>query len=233
MIEIISKRSSKIIGSDKIELCGIGDSLTTGVGTQGTGSSYSGIIGHTTYLDNTCNLIANPNVTMMRYGYPGQTASYVNQNNLPSIISSFNFTIYSKIICPIWFGANEITYPASTSTAEQDYENIVAAHTAVKNAGAKSIAVTVLNRLDRFALPDSASDTKRLAINALITANWQSFADGFADLSNQPLIYTSDAPNNATYFNQSDPDGLSKVHLTSKGAFLVAKEVSKAFLTLI
>lgn len=63
------------------------------------------------------------------------------------------------------------------------------------------------------------------AANALIRANWQSFADAFVDLELVPQLTPAGSLANPTYYS----DG---VHLTDAGYALVASSVQSALLTL-
>jgi lysophospholipase L1-like esterase len=212
----------------RIQLFFLGDSITYGIGTTGTGQSNSGIVGPNTYPKQALTMLSDINVSSTIRGFSGQTQQWFNDNEMINTINMFRVNTFDIVACVVFFGANDICYP--DKTAANIYSSIVACHTSLRAGGAKTIVVPILNRKDSYAQADTNS--KRLAVNAMLSANWPAFADGFADLSLHPNIYADAAPDDPTYFASPDPDGLSKVHPTDQGAGLIATEVAAAIHTL-
>jgi len=89
------------------------------------------------------------------------------------------------------------------------YNNIVSYCNSRKASGFKVLVFTILPRTGIA----GANETARVAINALIVANWASYADGVVDVAADARF--SDY-NDTTYF-QAD-----KTHLTDAGETVVA-----------
>lgn len=205
----------------KFQLFYVGDSITYGIGTNGYGASGSNIQGTNSYPEQCYRLLNDPKAIFYKRGYPGFRAdNYVSAGKMATDQALIDKVHYRKQIAVIFFGANDI---AATTDANAIYSNIVAVHNSYRALGCKTIVVTVMNRIDRGLQVDS----QRQAVNALIRANWQTFADDIADLAAQPLLDATDAPQNSLYFRVDDVDGLTGVHLTDEGAALLAAEVLK------
>lgn len=205
--------------SHKVQINALGDSLTAGIGTTGTGASGSGIYGNFSYPKQLFGMCPYYQGSILNvFGYPGQTASWALTNALPSLKSTIDTVSYDFAIVPIFFGANDLL----SETPTQCYSDIVALHNAIRSPKVKTITVTVLNREDTYS--STAFNGKRNAVNALLRANWSTFSDGLADDSSMPIADSS-ACYNALLFKQNDADGLSGVHLTNLGAYYKALSV--------
>jgi lysophospholipase L1-like esterase len=222
--------SGLILGScgltkrNKTLICFVGDSLTVGIGTTGT-TEYPFEVGIKTYPLQTLSLLKK--VDYRIFGYSGQTASKYNSEHKNNDLKEVK-TGYKYKIAAIFFGNDEVTQ----FDVNETYNNITSIHKSFKENGFKTVTVPVLNRKDKF-VTQPKYNYNRLALNSLLIANWRDFSDAFANIPEQPNIYSTNAPDNPVYFNPKDVDGLSKVHLTDKGAQLVALEVSRAIKSIL
>lgn len=210
----------------KVQLFFVGDSITFGIGTTGYGPSGSGIQGTNSYPEQAYALLGNSNLTLFKRGYPGVRSDNYAATNLSGDLARIDKVKFRRQIVVVFWGANDI---ATYTDATLIYNNIKAVHAAYRAQGCKTIVVTVMNRIDN----GKQVDTQRQALNALIRANWQTFADDIADLAAQPLLDDTAAPQNALYFAVNDVDGLSGVHPTDAGAGLIATEVIKPIKRLV
>lgn len=200
----------------------VGDSNVYGIGTTGYGPSGSNIQGTNSYPEQAYRLLNTSRVVLFKRGYPGYSAADYVANGKQAIDLALTDPIkYRFFIVSIDFGSNDIT--RSGVTATDIFNNIKAVHTAYRARGYKTITVTVMNRKDG----GKQVDALRQQVNALIRANWQSYADDICDLALQPLLDDVDAPDNTLVFRANDVDGLSGVHLTDYGATLKAAEIIK------
>ncbi|MDB5240086.1 MAG: Lysophospholipase [Spirosoma sp.] len=209
-----------LAGALKAQLFFVGDSITFGIGTTGYGASGSNVQGVNSFPQQTYALLKNTKLTLVKRGYPGVRADNYASSNMASDLLLVDNTNYRRQIVVIFWGANDI---ATYTDAAAILTNIKAVHAAYRAKGCKTVVVTVMNRIDA----GKQVDTQRQALNTLIRQDWATFADDIADLSAQPLLDATTAPQNAAYFAANDVDGLSGVHLTDAGAALLAAEVAK------
>jgi lysophospholipase L1-like esterase len=208
-----------------VQLWFIGDSITRGIGTTGTGASSTtpAVIGTNTFPLQAIARLNQNNFTTLISHHSGKTARQYITSYMADDITQFD--ISKEIICVVEFGAND--QATGANTAVSILQDIIELHSALRNAGAKTIVVPVLPRWDAIANPVSVND-KRKDLNKLLKALYKSFADEYVTLENQPKIFNTIAPENSTYFATNDVDGLSKVHPTDSGAALIAEETAQA-----
>lgn len=104
------------------------------------------------------------------------------------------------------------------------YTNYVTWCHKVRLSGAQVIAMSVLPRTNVTEVTTNAFEVFRLGINAMLRANWSTFADGFADVGNDPTIGTFQNSSNRLYY-------LDGCHPTSLGAAYMATNVANAILS--
>jgi hypothetical protein len=125
-----------------------------------------------------------------------------------------------------WEICNEAHDFTSDTEGTALYANVVAYCNQARARGFKVVIVTGIAR--DFPAYDDANITDRIfACNALIRANYTSFADAIADVA---LISTFDAKadtTNTTYYNAD------RTHLTDSGYDLVATSIKTAIETII
>jgi len=202
-----------------IQLLFFGDSITGGIGTTGTGTSQTGDFNKgNDYPSKTVDALTTGGLSVTKgvLPFPGQTAAWFNTYALNDGIKLFDYINYTDIYCVLFFGANDML----GSTDTDFITNLTATSTALKAAGAKVIIVPVLNRKDSFS--NTNFNPRRNAFNTWIAANYATIADAVVDISGHPEMWGDAAPDNATYFNDPDTDGLSKVHPTDAGALIIA-----------
>jgi len=202
-----------------IQLVFFGDSITGGIGTTGTGTSETGDFNKgNDYPTKTVDALTTSglSITMGVMPFPGQTSAWFNTNALNDGIKLFDYINYTDIYSVLFFGANDMLDMTDTDFIT----NLTASCNALQAAGAKVIIVPVLNRKDSFS--NINFNPRRNAFNTWIAANYATIADAVVDISGHPEMWGDDAPDNATYFNDPDTDGLSKVHPTDAGALVIA-----------
>jgi lysophospholipase L1-like esterase len=213
----------------KYQLLFFGDSITGGIGTTGTGTSQTGDFNKgNDYPSKTTSQLLTAGLDVDQYvmPFPGQTAGWFNTNALNDGLKLFDYVNYTDIYCVLFFGANDML-----DISDTDFRtNLTTTCSALKAAGAKVIIVPVLNRKDSFS--NSNFNPRRNAFNTWIAANYATIADGVVDISAHPEMWGDSAPDNATYFNAPDTDGLSKVHPTNAGALVIANCLTPALTTL-
>jgi lysophospholipase L1-like esterase len=126
-------------------------------------------------------------------------------------------------------GGNELFFKDKTINEAETYASLVDYYTARRAAGWKVVAGTILYREWTGASVTPGGDTwpeynaKVDNINALIRANWATFADALADINAAPEL---DDPTDLTYY-VSD-----QVHPNGAGRAVIASIVSAAILTI-
>ncbi len=203
-----------------IQLIFIGDSITAGIGTTGTGSSQSGdFLGANAYPTKALGYL--PTLTKDAYYrmFPGLTTLEFINNDLDHTISLFDKENHTDIYCILFYGANDLN--AYDEPTFRGYVTTICG--ALKTAGAKVILMPVLSRKDSFAASNGyAIIGRRNTFNTWAFANYATIADGIADLRPYPEFFGDNAPDDATYFKTGDADGTSKVHPTDAGANILA-----------
>ncbi len=126
-----------------------------------------------------------------------------------SNIDTLYIADYTKKICFIWGGTNDIAAGANDATV---YDNLVAYCQARRAIGWKVVVLTMLPRID-FSAPKEAY---RIAFNAAVRTNWASFADAIVDVGGDSRIGDPGDYADTTYY---EPTG---VHLNKTGYGVVA-----------
>jgi hypothetical protein len=149
----------------------------------------------------------------LNYGVNGQTVTQMAADAATQIDAQR----YSRPanILGAWGGVNDIIAGKSAAALYAEYAAYCEARQA---AGWEVLAFT--QHSWRYLGVDR--DAVIAAFNALVIANWTTFADGLVDLSAEPNIGPPGSYSNLTYYNA---DG---VHLTAAGDALVAALVKTA-----
>ncbi len=202
----------------------IGDSISAGIGTTGTGSSQSGdFLGANSYPVKTLGYLPGLTIDPVYRLYPGLTSLDFINEDLAHTISLFDKENHTDIYCVLFYGANDLN--AFDEPTYRGYITTVCSQ--LRAAGAKVILVPVLSRKDSFAASNGyAIIGRRNTFNTWAFANYATIADGIADLRPYPEFFGDNAPDDATYFKVSDADGTSKVHPADAGANILALAVS-------
>jgi lysophospholipase L1-like esterase len=208
----------------------IGDSLTAGVGTTGTGNSASAQYnGPNSYPVKTMSMLTGLDAEAVIRPFPGRRVDEYSAFDLQTTISLFDKEHYTDIYCVLFWGANDIII-SDESTFEANYTPVMGA---LQAAGAKVIVVPVLSSKGSYAAAISyANIARRNSFNTWLSTNFATYCDAIVDLSGYPEIFADDAPDNATYFGSPDPDGNTKTHLTDAGAELLATAISASIISL-
>lgn len=177
-----------------VNLTCIGDSITAGTGGTPWPNQLSTLY---TLQINNC-------------GLPGTTAAQ-GALTAPNFGALYFAPLSPTNIATVLYGAND-----SGTTALLDIQNLAQTCLTLKRQGYKVIILTVLNQGASVAYP--FGDT----LNALIRANWRSFADEIADVAGDPVLGAAGAAGNATYFNTDH------IHPTTAGYAVMASYVSAA-----
>lgn len=120
-----------------------------------------------------------------------------------------------------WECTNDSYFGASAVAVYQNYVNACLAR---REAGFSVVACTYLPRSNGGTPGTFAAD--RATVNALIRANWRSFADAFADIAGDTRIGDTGDETNLTYYNAD------LCHMTDAGYAIVAGIVRTAMASL-
>jgi hypothetical protein len=153
------------------------------------------------------------------FGVGGQTTTEMLADVATQIDVLYD-TNLSKNVVICWEWRNAIS--VDEHTIEQTYADCV---TYCQGRQAVGFQVVVLTVLPRAYETYQDFENKRLAVNALIRANWGNFADALADVGTDSTIGPVDAADNIAYYY----DGM---HLTDAGYTIVANIVIAALATL-
>lgn len=134
--------------------------------------------------------------------------------------------IRSNDVVVFWEITNEAHDLTSDTNGTQLYANVVAYCNQAKSSGAKVVVVTGIAR-DMTGFDDADITDRIFACNALIRANWSSFADGIADVALLPQFDAKADVANTTYYNAD------RTHLTDAGYDLVAGVVHTTLITIL
>lgn len=218
----------------KIQAFFIGDSITMGVGTTGTGfPGGAGVYaGADCFARQTISKLSALDITPKIRGFSGQTANWFRDTDLSKTIQLFDLENYTDVYCVLYFGTNDMA-EVGNRTALQMQADITALSAALKAAGAKVIIVPPLD-VQTSARNNVTYNSRRAVYNVWLIDNYASIADGLANTSVYPDIYADFAANNATYFADvaHDVSGAGKLHPTSVGAELLARACADAIITL-
>lgn len=179
-----------------------GDSLTVGNGSTGYGNDYPNhmlkdIYGATPWV----------NAIWFNVAENGDTAAEVLLDDAQ--VPPVNVAC-SKNIAVLWIGTNDLAASVAPATIEA---NINTWCTRRKLAGYQVVVLTVTPR--QYVGDPPGLEADRLALNALILANYAAYADAMVDVGGNPLLAN---PLDATVYT----DGL---HMTNLGYSYVAAQV--------
>ena len=150
------------------------------------------------------NALLNPPCAVYNFGQPGETAATLAgavSGYLASVAPSGSASL--KIaIC--WAGSNDMAQGASAATAYASFKTLC------QNAQAAGFTVIAVDCGPRQTWSPSGSDAIRLAFNALVAANWQSFASAYYAEGEDPTVGVASACGTFALY----PDG---THLTGLG----------------
>lgn len=187
-----------------IQVVALGDSLTLGVGATGPAWSYPGLLA-----------VTRPTFDVTNMGLGGDTVA----NMLATSLNRVNRAKYGpereRNFVVVWGGTNDLV---SGATGAATYANLVSLCNLLSAYGYE---VIVGNTIVRNA--SAPFETERLAYNALIDANYLTFASARADFAGRSEFSSF---SNLTYFN---PDG---IHLTNAG-YAVAEDVVNDVITAV
>lgn len=144
------------------------------------------------------------------FGVSAQTTADMN-TDAATQIDPVSCASCVKNVCVAWEITNDLFFGASTNTA---WNNISTYCSGRRTAGFKVVVLTVLPRSDAGTPGDF--ETKRQGMNAMLRADYSSFADGLADVASNSNIGDAGDELNTTYYNAD------KVHMTETGYGVVA-----------
>jgi lysophospholipase L1-like esterase len=133
--------------------------------------------------------------------------------------------LWPRNVLVIWGGTNDMNAGA---TGAATYANLVAYCNARRAAaGAAGLKIVVLTTIARTltAISDAQFEIDRLAYNALIRANYATFADALVDIATDTHFDAPADTNDTTYY-------VDKTHLTVAGYAIVAAAVKVALASL-
>jgi lysophospholipase L1-like esterase len=170
---------------------------------------------------------ATDGTTVYNKGVNGQTTQQMIDDADTDIDPLYNGSVKSILVA--WECGNDLYYNGDATAA---YTRFVTYCQDRRAAGWKVIAVTLPYRdhsLDDGVTPgvspagddDAAYNTKRLTINSNIVANWETFADGLANIATNPGLSSY----NTTYY-------YDRIHFNDDGYQLVADLILPVILTL-
>ncbi len=136
--------------------------------------------------------------------------------NIPSLV-----TPGSLAVAMVQCGTNDLFMGSATAVQMEGYQQTLCAD--AHAAGMKCVLMDILARTGT-----TGEETQRELLNAWDRANWQTFADAFADVGHDPIIgcdsgYTASqaCAGNTTYFNNG-------IHPTTVGHAIMAGYVATA-----
>ena len=156
----------------------------------------------------------------------GQTIAFWN-TNVATLTGLYKTGV--RNVALVFCGTNDINAgTAATALCAADgsgtYKTLC---TSLRSAGNKVIAVPILPRANTgLAGGATAFEAQRVTFNTNLSANWSSFADGYADIASDPIMGVFNAGGlNATYF-------FGSLHPTAAGAAILARIFAAAINTL-
>lgn len=160
-------------------------------------------------------------------GVNGRTTPQMLANVTTGIDVLYNPAVTNIIL--VWEGTNDLANNTINGTTA--YNNLVSYCTTERAKGFKIVIATIIYRdqtiiTNPSGKSDSEFNTERLAANALIRANWTSFADGLMDLANEPGLMAYNPSDGFNYYY------LDHVHLLDAGYARVAYLFKQKILTL-
>lgn len=216
----------------KINIVCAGNSLTANFGTRAEPYSYPQMM----------NKILGGNYVITNSGVGGQTTQDIIAAYTTQISNFYNASTYADNLCIIWEGRNDLVVNSITYT--QAYNNMVTLCGMIRATGFKIIIVDItpswtgLYKGDNTVTGYNNLDADRIAYNALVAANWQTFAEGYVALGSDPFIGTlgQNAQAGYVYSNSVRPtinsmyqDG---THFVDTGYGHIASKIAQAVLNM-
>jgi len=149
------------------------------------------------------------------FGVAGQTTTQMSTDFDAQILPLFNATRSKQFLCA-WEIGNQLIAIGATQ-AHTNFKAYCDHARAVLPAGTKIIVANIPPRIT------SGFNTARATVNALIAANWATYADALVDLASDATIGQDSSTSNATYY-QAD-----QIHMTAAGYAIVAGLFKTAF----
>ena len=210
-VKIFTASPNLVFDGDSQTVTGVeGQTLSTT--TAGTGYPAQTVAG------------IDPRATMRNIAVSGQTVTTVTAAAAANVDA--HLAAGKNNVVLMWGGTNDLVNApdlvAPFPDAATVYARIVAYHQARRAAGWKTVVFTILPRTQ---VVNANYETDRLAVNALIRANWATFADAIADVGGDSIIGAEANLGNFAYFS----DG---VHVHIAGGRIVARYVKAALATL-
>lgn len=189
-----------------------GNSLTAGTGASDAAHSFPRQLA-----------VLMPTWDVVNMGVSGVDTNYLISHDPIDLDAPLYGTSRKQNICVCWEITNDLVNGNHGTTAT--YNSVVQWCNDRRAAGWKVLVGTAIDRDPTNAASggNASFATQRLAVNALVVANWATFADGLVDLAGNANLATN---TNETYF---DPD---HVHLNDTGYGVVASLVQAAVLAL-
>lgn len=185
----------------KLNIVTEGDSLTAGEGAS-AGNDWPAQLE---------TLLGEP-ITLTNFAVGGSTLTNELAARAGDVDAALVQDAWTLNVCLPWAGTNDMK--ALGLTGADTYDLYLAYCQARQSAGYKVVAFTVLPRSG--ATVPAGFETERQAFNALVRANWATFADALADVAADYRIGDAGDEWGSVYFS----DG---VHMTDRGYALIAR----------
>jgi lysophospholipase L1-like esterase len=184
----------------------LGDSITASIyGGQGTG-----------FVAQILPLIGgSQSWSVTNLGIPGETVATGLSNDAFKILAS-NRGQPSADVAIEWEQTNDVV---SGATASSIYSNIAARCSALRAAGKRVVVGTMLPQGT-----NSAQETVRQSLNAMVLAGWTGFADALADVGDDPVMGYPGSQSNTTYYQTAS----TPVHPIAAGYTVLAPTFANA-----
>ena len=184
-----------------------GNSLT--YGTNAVPTTNLGTCNGSVYPGQTMTALAGyGNFNAVNCGVGSQTTTMTLSYAVPQIEPLLQEFAVANSWCLYWEITNTLSSVASGVAGQtQAYSDVVNYCLARRAKGFKVAVFTCLPRGS-----STQFETDRQAVNALIRANWTTFADALCDIGNDPTKGQAGDHKNVIYYNQTD-----LTHLTNSG----------------
>lgn len=178
--------------------------------------------GHIPYPDFVMQDLGNPlGLDTANVAVSGQTTLNMIARG-PTFVDPLHTTKPVNVLV-VWEGTNDMYFGA---TPEEAYAHLISYAAARKADGWKIVVLTIMPRAGLYTRPDF--EVVRQQFNTLLRANWQTFADQFADIALDPRFGAPGAQEDTMYFED-------ETHLTQYGisemAHLTTPAVRRAILS--
>jgi lysophospholipase L1-like esterase len=168
---------------------------------------------------NQCIALLTGRYDWYNYGTDGDTLRNLILDAQQQIDSHIGGRGLRKVVV-IWAGTNDMQPRGDNVSAERAYQRLRAYCADRRAARWKVVVATALPAAD--ALVGAGYEERRLAFNDLVRSEWQSFADGLADVGGDRRIGLDGAFDDPDYFTED------RGHLNNGGYAVVAGHVADA-----